>query len=76
MSDTLSDALLAVARGVRDAKGSNPPLVVDQMTASLKFGVSITSSGSIKVELLPVTLSGSGEFSRSDIQEITLVYGN
>jgi hypothetical protein len=74
ISANLVKAVLATANSVNEAEKRKPPLTLSELTATLKFVVTVNGTGGVKFEILPVGLDLGGEIKSSETQEIEVVF--
>lgn len=74
MSESLSTAILAAAKGIANTQRRKPPLVLSKLEAEIRFVVKVTGEGGIKAELLPITAALKGEIKKSAIQTVTVTF--
>ncbi len=73
-SDALAAAILASYEAVRSAETSEPPLRLDEMTATVNFVLAKEGEGGVDFKILPVTVELSGEVTGSNLQELELTF--
>jgi hypothetical protein len=74
ISESLSSAILAAAKGITNARKRTPPLTLSKLDASIKFVVKAVGGAGIKVDLLPITAGIKGDISKAAIQTITVTF--
>jgi hypothetical protein len=74
VSESLSTAIIAAAKGVASARRRKPPLVLSKLEAEIRFVVKTVGEGGIKTELLPITASLKGEIKKSAVQVIKVTF--
>jgi len=74
ISESLSTAILAAAKGIGKAKSRKPPLVLSKLEAEIKFVVKTSGEGGIRVEILPITAGLKGEISKTATQTLTVTF--
>jgi len=72
ISESLSTAILAVAKGVANAQKRKPPLTLSKLEAEIRFLVKAAGGGGIKIELLPITAGLKGDIRKSTTQTIII----
>jgi hypothetical protein len=74
----LSDALVADMQGVASAiknRGQAAGLPLDQAKIMIQFGVVNDGSVTINAPVQLVTIGGSGDYKKTEIQSVTLTFG-
>jgi len=75
VSESLSSAILAAAKGVANVQNRQPKLTLSKLETELRFVAKSTGQGGLKIELLPITVGLKGEAKKSDVQTITITFG-
>jgi hypothetical protein len=74
LADALTGAILAGARAIQEAGKGNPPLVADELVASLHFAIQRDGSGKIGVTFPPFDASVGASVGSAKVQTITVTY--
>jgi Trypsin-co-occurring domain 2 len=74
ITESLSTAILAAARGIANAQKRKPPLSLSKLEAEIRFVVKASGEGGLKFEILPITASLKGDVKTSAIQTATVVF--
>jgi hypothetical protein len=74
VTESISTAILAAAKGIAAAKKRKPPLNTSKIEVEVQFVVKGTGSAGVKFELLPITVGMKGEIKSSSIQTATVTF--
>jgi hypothetical protein len=74
LADSLRESILAGALAIKAAKTGNPPLLVDNLVASVHFAIVRDGTGKLAVKFPPFEVSGGGGIGNSQVQTITVTY--
>lgn len=74
LAETLAEAIVAAARGLKPALKRDPPLALEQLVAELRFAVDTSGSAGIKAELVPITVDVGAKISSTQIQTIKVTF--
>lgn len=74
LADKLSEAIVSIAKGVQNARTTQPPLELDQFTAEFNFIVNTETGGKFAFEIIPVTAEMEGDLKKKAIHKITVTF--
>jgi hypothetical protein len=74
VTESLSTAILAAAKGIALAQKRKPPLSLSKLEVEVQFVVKASGSGGVKFNILPVTASIKGELKSNSVQTATVVF--
>jgi hypothetical protein len=74
ISESLSTAILAVAKGIANARKRKPPLTLSKLEAEIRFLVKAAGGAGLKIELLPITAGLKGDIRKSATQTIIVTF--
>jgi Trypsin-co-occurring domain 2 len=74
LADALSEAILAGARAIQAARKGDPPLLADELIASVHFGIERNGKGNFGVKFRPFEASAGASIGTAQVQTITVTY--
>jgi hypothetical protein len=74
IADTLTQAILAGARAIKLAGQGQPPLVANELKATLKFAFTKKAGGGLQLQFPPFEIGGSGSGSHGAVQTLSVTY--
>ena len=74
ISEALAEAIIVTARATAQAQLGAPELELRRLTATVRFGVSTDSGGSLNFQILPLTFDIGGNVDREAIQEVIVEF--
>ena len=76
LSERLAESIVAAVEGVSKAGGGKYPMAVQQMIVAMDITTttSATAGGGIKLEVLPVALTATGSYSKSNENLLTIEF--
>jgi hypothetical protein len=74
LADALSEAILAGARAIQAAGEGNPPLLADELVASVRFAIVRDGNGKFGVKFPPFEASAGASVGTAQVQTITVTY--
>lgn len=76
LSERLAAAIVAAVEGVSKAGEGKYPMAVEKMVVAMdiKTTTSASAGGGVKFEVLPVSLTGTGSYSKSNENVLTLEF--
>jgi hypothetical protein len=74
VTESLSSAILAAAKGIANAQKRKPPLNLSRLEVEVQFAVKDSGSAGVKLEIFPITASMKGEIKSSAIQTAKVIF--
>ena len=74
ISTPLAAAIVSAARAAEKAKKQDPPLVLEELIAAIKFIVRIEGGAGLEFQIAPVGVKLGGDIKSGEIQEITIKF--
>lgn len=74
LAEALSEVILAGARAIKEAEKGDPPLVADELVASVNFAVDRDAKGNVRLRFPPFDASAGFVVAAAQVQKITVTY--
>jgi hypothetical protein len=74
ISDQLAAAIISTAKAVKKARSSDPPLILAELSAEIKFLVKKEGGGGVSFVILPVTADFDGKLKSIEEHVISIMF--
>jgi hypothetical protein len=74
VTESLSTAILAAARGIANAQKRKPPLELSKLEVEILFALKASGTAGVKFDILPISASLKGEIKSNAVQTAKIVF--